>query len=101
MLLNLLKKSWMRSLNPILWANKQLTFKPVSVLPFRSEFCLLLVGSFAKQDVAEFAQKILDAIAQPYSLGEQTVDIQASIGIALSIGILPVVSREFCKTGCC
>lgn len=47
------------------------------------EFCLLLVGSFAKQDVAEFARKILDAIAQPYSLGEQTVDIQASIGIAV------------------
>jgi diguanylate cyclase (GGDEF)-like protein len=47
------------------------------------EFCLLLVGSLGKQDVAEFAQKILDAIAQPYSLGEQTLTIQASIGISL------------------
>jgi diguanylate cyclase (GGDEF)-like protein len=47
------------------------------------EFCLLFVGNFAKQDVAELAQKILDAIAQPYTLGEQTVCIQASIGIAL------------------
>jgi diguanylate cyclase (GGDEF)-like protein len=47
------------------------------------EFCVLSVGSFTKQDIAELAQKILDAIAQPYSLGEQTVCIQASIGIAL------------------
>jgi diguanylate cyclase (GGDEF)-like protein len=47
------------------------------------EFGLLLVGMLQKQDVIEFAQNILEAITAPYSLSEQELCIQASIGIAL------------------
>jgi diguanylate cyclase (GGDEF)-like protein len=47
------------------------------------EFGILLVDRLRQQDIAELAQKIQNAIAQPYLLYEEKVCIQASIGISV------------------
>ena len=47
------------------------------------EFTVVLEDIVAGQDAATVAQKILDTLAQPFSLVQQEVFISASIGIAL------------------
>ena len=47
------------------------------------EFVVLLPRINKRQDAGVVAQKIHDALAQPFLIEQQTVDISASIGIAL------------------
>ncbi len=47
------------------------------------EFTVILEGIGNERDVAPVAQKIIDALARPISLGEQEMFITASIGISV------------------
>jgi diguanylate cyclase (GGDEF)-like protein len=47
------------------------------------EFTLLLPGMTQAEDIAEIAQKILEAVRKPLMLGSHEVNITASIGIAI------------------
>ena len=47
------------------------------------EFVVLLPGIDTEQDAVTVAEKILAAIRQSYTLGEHTVEVSASIGIAI------------------
>lgn len=47
------------------------------------EFTLILIGAEQQQDVEVVAQSIVDAIALPFDLEKKSVQISASIGIAL------------------
>ena len=47
------------------------------------EFVVLLPGIDTEQDAVTVAEKILAAVRQSYTLGEHTVEVSASIGIAI------------------
>ncbi len=47
------------------------------------EFCLLLTGRSLREEVEEWIHTLLEILAEPYTVADQTVRIQFSIGIAL------------------
>jgi diguanylate cyclase (GGDEF)-like protein len=48
------------------------------------EFTIILQGLDRIQDIRQVAQKIVDCLTPPISLGEQDIPVQTSIGIAVS-----------------
>ncbi|MDP9407699.1 MAG: EAL domain-containing protein [Actinomycetota bacterium] len=48
------------------------------------EFALLLPGLHSTEDAAAAAQRVLDAIAEPFVVDDVTLDVEGSIGIAVA-----------------
>jgi diguanylate cyclase (GGDEF)-like protein len=46
------------------------------------EFTVLLEGVPGRDDIVAFAERVLDCLREPFSIGEMTLEIDASIGIA-------------------
>jgi diguanylate cyclase (GGDEF)-like protein len=48
------------------------------------EFAIIQIGDHRAQDIADFARKLIDVVAQPHDLGGEELKLGTSVGIAIA-----------------